>query len=292
MNKLIAFVTIIALFLTCTAGYAADEWDKTAPAGSISPSDLDTTLQAVFEAVDRLLSNHRRDCTVEYSSSSTLSVNVGELVCSNAAGTTRKFRQNTSATSVGWGDIDTGSESSSQQYYVYAVADADANTFTISISTSSSAPSGATYYRKIGYFYNNADGDITCVGNIKGGDVANSIQVTGTDDISTSSGSYVDMDDMEVRFVSNGRPIQVSFYAPFYDNSGNPIVTIDIDGTDYHANTSNGSSGGIRTVVLDKKIDTLSAGSHTVKIQWQASGGTAQQRGSTDGARVLTVEEL
>ena len=77
---------------------------------------------------------------------------------------------------------------------MYAVADTDATTCTFLISTSSSAPTGATYYRKIGYFYNNSDGDITNVGNIKGGDAGNIVSVTGSTDITTNvSGVSIDI---------------------------------------------------------------------------------------------------
>jgi len=156
MKKL---VLLLAMLIAMNA-WAVDEWSKARPAGSASPSTIDTLLQANNESIDRLLSNYREGCKIEYLSASTLTVELGEVVCSNSAGTLRKFRSNTSDTSVSWSDIDTGSEAVSTTYYVYAVADASATTFTVEISLSSSAPTGATYFKRLGSFYNNNDGDI------------------------------------------------------------------------------------------------------------------------------------
>jgi hypothetical protein len=87
-------------------------------------------------------------------------VSAGEIVCSNSGATVRKFRQNTSSTNVTFSDIDTGAEASGTTYYIYAVCDADATTATFKISASSSAPSGVTYYKILGSFYNDASSDI------------------------------------------------------------------------------------------------------------------------------------
>jgi len=147
--------------LICFNAYAADEWDKSDPAGSESPSDLDSLITTNNEVIDRLLKNYQEGCKISYASASTLTVATGEVICSNSTGALRKMRSNTSAVTVTWGMIDTGAEASSTTYYLYAVADADATTFTIEISLSSSAPTGATYYARLGSFYNNSDSDIS-----------------------------------------------------------------------------------------------------------------------------------
>ena len=159
MKKLI-FLIILMMICQVNNSYAADEWDKSDPAGSESPSDLDSLITANNEAFDRLLSNYREGCKVVYASASTITVEDGEAVCSNSAGTLRKFRANTSNTTVAWSSIDTGSESASQTYFIYAVADADATTFTCKISLSSTSPSGVTYYKRLGSFYNDASSNI------------------------------------------------------------------------------------------------------------------------------------
>lgn len=297
MKKFFAAL-LIALTLSAQA-WGASQWTKTEPAGSTNASDIDLYLTTNNnEALDRLVGSFRRNCTVMPSSASTLSVLAGEIAISNAAGTVVRWRKNTSATSVTWSDIDTGAEASATQYYVYAVADADATTFTIKISASSSAPSGVTYYRQIGYFYNNSSSDIVNVGNVKGGDVSNKMQVTGTDDISSTTGTtYTDMTGMTMQFVSSGRPVHVRFNAPVDASTSLGVyANIMINGsqktqsTRYEKKDTNGYPDNLSVEWTDY---TLSAGVHTIKVQWKCSAaGTIYQTGSTDGYRILTAEEL
>ena len=158
-------ITVLLAMLICFNAWGADEWDKSDPAGSESPSDLDSLITTNNEVIDRLLKNYQEGAKISYASASTLTVATGEVVCSNSTGALRKFRSNTSAVTVIWGMIDTGAEASSTTYYLYAVADADATTFTVEISLSSSAPTGATYYARLGSFYNNSDSDIEQISN-------------------------------------------------------------------------------------------------------------------------------
>jgi hypothetical protein len=146
---------------------AADQWDKTAPQGSDQRSDIDTIVQENNGALDRMLKNYRTGAYGYYDSASQFKVSAGDVMISNAAGTVRKMRSNTSATTVTWSDIDTGAEANSTVYYYYAVADTDIDGFTILISASSTTPTGATYYRKLGSFYNNSSGDIEIGGIIE-----------------------------------------------------------------------------------------------------------------------------
>lgn len=117
------------------------------------------------ETLTNMLLNYRRYCSVDYKSASDLYVRSGEIMLSDASGN-RRLRRNTVDTTVTWANIDTGAEASSTVYYVYAVADTSATTFTVKISTSASAPSGATYYRKIGVFYNDGSSNIAEISNL------------------------------------------------------------------------------------------------------------------------------
>lgn len=164
MKRLLSFLLAASLLFAPNA-FAIDEWLKGQPAGSASPSDIDTLVQVSNEALDRLMSYGRFGCKLAYDTVAQITVGAGSIVCSNSAGTVRRTRTNPSATTVTWANIDTGSEAVSTTYYVYAVADTDVVTFTIKISTNSSAPSGITYYHKLGSFYNNSDGNITLVLN-------------------------------------------------------------------------------------------------------------------------------
>ena len=162
--KKILILGLIFAFIT-SPSIATTEWRNgdagETPTGTDLINNLDTVIDDdIVDPVERLLSNYRRSATLYYSSGTTLIVDSGEVVCSNSAGTIRKFRANPSTTSVTFTDLDTGSETASTTYYVYAVCDADATTFTIKISTSSTSPSGITSYKKIGSFYNNSSSDI------------------------------------------------------------------------------------------------------------------------------------
>lgn len=121
--------------------------------------------QAYSESFKNLLLGYRRGCAADYKSASDLYVRAGEIAIPDASNNVR-LRRNPSDTTVTWSDIDTGAEESSTVYYVYAVADASGSTFTVKISKSSSAPSGATFYKKIGSFYNDGSSNIINVNNI------------------------------------------------------------------------------------------------------------------------------
>ena len=159
------YVFLFLMFITTNA-FAVDQWVKTNPAGTDLLSTIDTTIGTNNEALDRLLTNYRTGANPYYTAASTFSVSAGELVLSNSGGTVRRLRKNTSTTNVTWSDIDTGAEANSTVYYVWATADVDEATWRVKISTSSSAPSGITYYRLIGKFYNNSSGDIEMGGII------------------------------------------------------------------------------------------------------------------------------
>jgi hypothetical protein len=167
---------ILALFLSLcliSQGYCADQWTKAQLAGTTAAADIDTYNLANNEATDRLLYTYRQGCALVYASAATITVNSGALALPNSVGTVVRWRRNTSATTVAWANIDTGSEANATTYYVYGVADTDATTFTIMISTNSSAPTGATYYRRLGSFYNDASGNITqIVNDDNSGDIA------------------------------------------------------------------------------------------------------------------------
>ena len=290
MKRLLVVLMIFGLSIP---GYCADQWTKGQLAGTISVSDSDTYNQVNNNALDRLLYDYRHNAVLVYASASTLTVTAGRIAIPNAAGTVVRWRGETSSTTATWSNIDTGSEANSTQYYVYLSGDTDETGFDVVISTSSSAPSGITYYRKIGYFYNNSSGNIVNVGNIKGGGVPNIMKVTGTTDITSTSSSYEDMTDMEIRFVSSGYPVKVTFAAPMTSGGAlhNGQMVIDIDGTDKVTSFIHASSDADDACM--QWLEDLSAGTHTIKVQWKyVAGGTVSQNGATMGARVLITEEL
>lgn len=122
--------------------------------------------QANNDSITGLLSYYRKGCAVEYKSATELYVRSGSIMIMDVYGN-KKLRTNSTDTTVTWADIDTGSEANSTVYYVYALADSAASTFTVKFSASSSSPDGATYYRKIGTFYNDSSGNIQEVSDLE-----------------------------------------------------------------------------------------------------------------------------
>lgn len=286
---------MLVLGLITTQAFAADQWAKIQPASGSSPSDLSSFLLTNNEAVDRLSIINRVNCTVLPNTSAAINVLAGTVAIPNSGGTIVRWRRNTSTTAVTWADIDAGAEAGSTQYYIYAVADADAATFTILISTNATTPTGATYYRKIGYFYNNSSSNIVSVGNIKEGDVSNAIITSGSSLISTTSTSYIDMTDMVVYFVSSGRPVKFTANAACSTSNANERVSLifDVDGTDKTGSGLPGEAGAGTATTGDRYStsttwqEVLTAGAHTVKLQWKISGGTGYVT-----IRNIIIEEL
>ena len=135
--------------------------------GTINISDIDKdSFENIVDPLDRMLTNYQEACRLSYASSSTLTVGAGEIKLSNAGGTIRLMQKNTSSITATWGMIDTGSEENSKTYYIWAYQETVADTdFDICVSTSSSAPSGKTYFARIGDFYNDSSGNITLIDN-------------------------------------------------------------------------------------------------------------------------------
>lgn len=164
MKKLLLWV-LIGLFFVSQAE-AATGWLKTKPSGSDSPATIDDSVGENNAALDLMLSKYQQGCKIAYSSAAQITVGAGGVMVSNSAGTVRLMLANAAATTVTWSDIDTGAEAASTTYYVYAIGSATTDTvFTVKISTSSTAPTGVTYYKRLGSFYNDASSNITLITN-------------------------------------------------------------------------------------------------------------------------------
>jgi hypothetical protein len=171
MKKLISLLLMIGM---ATSSYAVDITDfmrgdsSDVIKGTSGVSDVDTELAAYLtDPLERLIPGSIYGCTLTWATNATVTIGVGSVVCSNAAGTIHRIRKNTSTVTItlpasgASGDsLDTGNAAISTFYHVFAIADADATTFTAKCSASASAPTGATYYRYLGSFYNNASDNI------------------------------------------------------------------------------------------------------------------------------------
>ena len=292
------FGILFVLMLISTQVFGANQWREGTGADSIlgteAGADIDAvSFQNIVDPLDRVLAKHRQGCKIKYLSASTLTVEAGEVVLSNTAGTIRLFQQNTSDTTVGWANIDGGIEGASVQYYIYAYQNAatDAD-FDIFISTSSTAPTGGTYYRRLGSFYNNADGDIEMISNDD--NIGNqSKQVIGSGAATTTSGVYVDMTSMSITMTTGANPCLVLFSTVILNNTvgKKTYIIVDIDGTDKATSErfKNQTNVSYQSPISTSWLEEMTAGSHTFKIQWKVDGGTV----SSDGVlRAMQVIEL
>lgn len=267
--------------------------------GSTNASLIDDYVTGYLQdPLGNLLFNYREGCMVEYASASTVTIGTGALCLRNSGDTIQRFRRNTSAVTLDiTTDLDTGSEQVSQMYYVYAVGDADATTFTGIISESATFPTGVTYARKIGYFYNDASGNISTVGNI-GGNARNRSYIQQTADIpSTTPGSAVwaDIPEMSLRFISSGQPGLVTLVLPLkvYGYGWVQVLegTTRIGGGMVTLNGASATAAANQIVVIFPY--NFTAGAVTIKAQIKLASSAYNYENSitTDGLCTLMVEE-
>ena len=158
--------TLSICLLMATSVFAANQWrggtGEETILGTSQAADIDAnSFQKIVDPLDRLLSNYREGAKIVYVDESSYTVELGEVVVSNASGSVRLMVKNTGDTTVTWANLDTGVEASSTTYYIYAVVDltTDAD-FRIEMSTNSTTPDSETYYAQIGSFYNDASSNI------------------------------------------------------------------------------------------------------------------------------------
>lgn len=120
--------------------------------------------------------------------------------------------------------------------------------------------------------------------------------VEGTSDITLGAAAWTDMADMEITGTFEGGLVEIMFSAGA-GNTSNQGVTryrIEIDGAQV------GQSTKVRTPVSSVgpsvsllHTDILSAGPHTIKVQWNSEVGTAQNRAALElEHRQLSVKEF
>lgn len=99
----------------------------------------------------------------------------------------------------------------------------------------------------------------------------------------TTSTSFTDVDatNLSITVVTGGGVMEVIFDG-VVDNSGASYnyMNVDIDGSPMVANdginaTQEGAAGERQIFSFNRRVIGLSAGSHTFKLQWKVSGGTA-----------------
>ena len=123
------------------------------------------------------------------------------------------------------------------------------------------------------------------------------VQAIGSSD-QNAPGSETDMPDMSITLTTKGTRLLCAFTAPFSAGGSSPwaYLKLYIDGSSVittkvgsYSNTTSGYFEG----VINWLATGLTPGSHTIKIRWYYGGGSQiAQNGSTDGSRVLIVQDL
>lgn len=121
-----------------------------------------------------------------------------------------------------------------------------------------------------------------------------------TADITTASSTFVDMTGMSITMVTNGGDVElVAMFRAGHSNAGSdPFFNFSVDGTDVEAAT-NGVLGFDEPILtydmafhMRWRAVGLSAGSHTFKVRWKASGATAKVRANAAQPAYFWAEEL
>jgi hypothetical protein len=152
----------------------------------------------------------------------------------------------------------------------------------------------------IGWCFANAANAISAdsVGAFRkyGGDAPNICQRIGKTGISTTVTAYALMEDMDLKFISSGRPVRLTLNAPLYlvtPSTQSAFAAIFVDNVEIiSGDVLVAADGADEYGTLPLSINwrgNLSIGTHTIQAKWMTEGGfTLQQKGN----RVLIAEEL
>jgi len=134
-------------------------------------------------------------------------------------------------------------------------------------------------------------------------DVPNIIQtafVNITSNVSTTSTTYVDLAPLTITLTTSTHPIEVHFSGTvgILSNRASVGFQLMVDGVAVSNGLGrvqiSGNPAYTTSIGIVYKSGVLSSGSHTVKIQWKTSAGTAsiQPSGSSYGYAGLLVKEV
>lgn len=127
--------------------------------------------QTYSASMKELLLQYQAGCGIEYVGVTSVKIHVGEIMIPDASNNVGLRRNISEVTLTMAGNMDSGSsEKVSTWYDVYVTADNNATTFLGLITELGVPPDDATYYRKVGKFYNDDGSDIVenSVMNING----------------------------------------------------------------------------------------------------------------------------
>lgn len=98
-------------------------------------------------------------------------------------------------------------------------------------------------------------------------------------DLTTVSTTFVDITNHSLTIVTTGGDILVGARLTLYANGGAIRLNILLDGVAIYPTAADGIayvlSTQVETVTLNELLTGVDAGSHTIKLQWRISAGTA-----------------
>lgn len=118
-------------------------------------------------------------------------------------------------------------------------------------------------------------------------------------DVSTTSTSFVDLTDASITLTTTARPVLIGLTGSCQNSIQGQNVMFDLDidgtrqgGTNGLANLQADAANAQMTIGLTYLTASLSAGSHTFKIQWRISSGTGTIQASSTQPYVFWVTEI
>ena len=144
------------------------------------------------------------------------------------------------------------------------------------------------------------NGTVKATGLLAPGAIGQILSVSPTPDTSTTSTSFVDMNGMSITLTTTGNSKLLIFWnAGINTNTASTwaVTEAQVDGVTVGARQGGAYSGagGVVDSIGGNAVGTASAGSHTVKIRWRVTGGTAFSKTTTlpdRYGRTLTVIEV
>lgn len=284
------------------------------PANSLLLATVVTNGTAITAVTDRrqttppnlrVYQNYKQGIIIsrDISTANRISVDVGEIEFGSAATSGR--RRNTAPVYVtlstaGREGLDTGTQAADTYYYLWAYPDPDNSTnFEVLASTSRAsitAVADVANERLVGWFYSTTASVISVdsVGAYRrvGGDAPNIIQIRNITNTATSSNAFVTL--LESRFYASGRPILLEFSAPVnVSTSTGAVFAFTIDGISYDTTLITDADNVQTQTISLRALARPEEGTRSINVVWHTTGGVSiAQNGATEGAAVLTVQEL
>ena len=165
MKKILITILLLISPILVINSWATVGWNKSIPATSENPQAISPDVIENNTALDLMLQDYRSGhVSLTLVSTSEIDIGPGGVMLQNAGGSVRLMVANSSLTAMAPANIDTGSISPSSTYYIYAYASSTtATTFSVIYSASSTAPTGITYYARLGSFTTNGSSNFFSV---------------------------------------------------------------------------------------------------------------------------------